>query len=116
MAVGPAASSPLLELWRRTTAAAPDEVVFTHLDDGEEPGDPLTPRALLARAAGLARALRARYPAGERILLLFPSGLDFIPAFWGCLAAGLVAVPLYPPEGRRARERFALLAQDPAPV
>jgi acyl-CoA synthetase (AMP-forming)/AMP-acid ligase II len=40
--------------------------------------------------------------SGERALLLYPPGLDFIPAFFGCLYAGVVAVPAYPPQPSQA--------------
>ena len=40
--------------------------------------------------------------AGERALLLYPAGLEFIAAFFGCLYAGVVAVPVYPPRRNRS--------------
>src|SRR5262249_55578178 len=51
---------------------------------------------LLAR--GAAATLQAAGLAGERALLLFPPGLEFIAAFMGCLYGGVVAVPAYPPD------------------
>lgn len=41
--------------------------------------------------------LQSRVAAGERALLLYPPGLDYIAGFFGCLYAGVVAVPAYPP-------------------
>ena len=35
---------------------------------------------------------------GERVLLAYPPGLDFFVAFLGCLKAGAIAVPVYPPD------------------
>lgn len=35
--------------------------------------------------------------AGERVILVYPPGLDFIVAHFGCLMAGCIAVPVYPP-------------------
>lgn len=54
---------------------------------------------------------------GQKVLLCFPPCLDFIFAHFGCLLAGAVAVPVYPPEfsGPRAKkgvEKLALIAQD----
>jgi len=34
---------------------------------------------------------------GERVALVFPTGIDFFDAFFGTLLAGAVPVPLYPP-------------------
>ncbi|WP_322007505.1 non-ribosomal peptide synthetase [Paraburkholderia tropica] len=52
-----------------------------------------------------ARALAARFArdgaAAERALILMESGVDYVSAFFGCLYAGVVAVPVYPPESKR---------------
>jgi len=72
---------------------------------------------LLARA--IAAALEGCAPAGARALLLFPSGLDFVAAFFGCVYAGIIAVPLPPPDPRRAQRALARLrtvAADAEPV
>jgi acyl-CoA synthetase (AMP-forming)/AMP-acid ligase II len=50
--------------------------------------------------------LQSRGLAGERALLLFPPGLDYITAFFGCLYAGVVAVPTYPPRRNRSGDRL----------
>ena len=49
------------------------------------------------RARAIAALLQEHGAAGERVLLLYPPGLDYIAAFFGCLYAGVVAVPAYPP-------------------
>ena len=49
---------------------------------------------------------------GERALLLYPSGLDFVAAFFGCLYAGVTAVPAYPPRRNRNMARIASIAND----
>src|SRR6185369_12396946 len=45
-------------------------------------------------------------------LLLYPAGLDFIVGFFGCLYAGVVAVPAYPPRMNRSLERIEAIAAD----
>jgi amino acid adenylation domain-containing protein len=66
-----------------------------------------------------ARAVAARLQqaglAGERVLLLYPPGLDFLPAFFGCLYAGAVAVPAYPPRANRPNPNLRSIAADCAP-
>ena len=52
--------------------------------------------------------------AGKRVLLLYPSGLDFIAAFMGCLYGGAIAVPAYPPRKNRSVERIEAIAADAA--
>ena len=49
---------------------------------------------------------------GERALLLYPAGLDFIVAFFGCLYAGVVAVPAYPPRRNRSLSRIQAIVDD----
>ena len=45
---------------------------------------------------------------GERALMLYPPGLDFIKALFGCFYAGVIAVPAYPPQKNRSLERISL--------
>ncbi|MBC7978497.1 MAG: AMP-binding protein, partial [Myxococcales bacterium] len=52
-------------------------------------------------AVEIAGALQARGLAGARVLLLYPPGLEYIEAFFGCLYAGAIAVPAYPPDPLR---------------
>ena len=76
-----------------------DRVAYTFLGDGEREDAHLTYAELDARARAIARELRHRgVRAGDRALLLYPPSLDFIPAFFGCLHAGVIAVPSYPPQ------------------
>ncbi|MEA2695243.1 MAG: hypothetical protein QOJ16_4630, partial [Acidobacteriota bacterium] len=88
----------------------PDSHAYTFLADGEGEGASLTYAQLDARARALAAVLAERGLRGERALLLFPPGLDFILAFWGCLYAGVVAVPAYPPKERAGQLDSRLLA------
>jgi acyl-CoA synthetase (AMP-forming)/AMP-acid ligase II len=72
---------------------------FTFLTDGEVEGDTLTYGELDVNARSIAAALRSHgLIPGERALLLYPPGLEFISAFFGCLYAGIIAVPAYPPQ------------------
>ncbi|MFW5810402.1 MAG: fatty acyl-AMP ligase, partial [Thermodesulfobacteriota bacterium] len=79
----------------------PDQTAFIFLKDGETEDGIFTYQALDRRARQIALRLRERVHAGERALLLYPSGLDFIAAFFGCLYAGVIAVPVYPPHPAR---------------
>ncbi len=77
------------------------DVGFTFLDDGEREGASLSFAELAAGARAVAATLQARGLAGERVLLMYPPGLDFIAAFFGCVYARAVAVPVYPPDPSR---------------
>ncbi|RKH60512.1 hypothetical protein D7X96_33470, partial [Corallococcus interemptor] len=87
----------LLKLVHGPSAHAP---LYTFLgDDGEE--TTWSASELDVRARRIASALSERGAAGERVLLLYPPGLDYIAGFFGCLYAGAVAVPAYPPDPMR---------------
>jgi acyl-CoA synthetase (AMP-forming)/AMP-acid ligase II len=48
----------------------------------------------------------------QPVLLLYPAGLDYIAAFFGCLYAGAIAVPAYPPRPNRSLDRIQAMVQD----
>jgi len=74
-------------------------LIFTR--DGIEPTARFTYGELAAAARRAAAMLVEAGAAGERALLLYPHGPDFVIAFLGCLYAGAVAVPAYPPRPNR---------------
>lgn len=75
----------------------------------------LTYGGLDAAAVTLARMLRSRIRVGERILMFYPPGQDFVQAFFGVLYAGGIAVPLVPPRRHGARPVMAALLADAQP-
>ena len=71
---------------------------YTFLADGENESAMLTYEQLDRRARVIATALTHRgAKPGDRCILLYPPGLDFIAAFFGAIYAGMIAVPCYPP-------------------
>jgi len=108
-------AATLPELLRRRAAEAGDDPAYTFLGDGEEVAAELTFAELDRRSRAVASALRDAGAAGERVLLLYPPGLDFVAAFLGCLDAGAVAVPAYPPASRRHLPRLRSIVADCRP-
>ncbi len=102
----------LVELLTHRAACQPDDRAFTFLVDGESEEIHLSYHELDRQARAIAAWLQSRDLAGQRALLLYPPGLDFIAAFFGCLYAGVVAVPLYPPRRNRSIERIEVVAAD----
>jgi amino acid adenylation domain-containing protein/non-ribosomal peptide synthase protein (TIGR01720 family) len=100
---------------RRQAGLHPRRRAFLFLADGEVESESLTYRALDRRARAVAALLQRHGAAGERVLLLFPPGLDFVTAFFGCLYAGMVAVPAPPPRSERSLPRLRAMVRDAAP-
>lgn len=90
----------------------PDRLAYTFLVDGETEEIRLTYQQLDERARAIAARLQALGATGGRALLLYPSGLDYIAAFFGCLYAGVVAVPAYPPRRNRSLDRINAIVSD----
>jgi acyl-CoA synthetase (AMP-forming)/AMP-acid ligase II len=112
MSRAPEGAATCTEVLRRRAALAPDREAFLYLPDGEAEGERLTYAALDARARGLAARLQAAGHAGGRALLGFAPGLDFVVGFFGCLYAGVVAVPIDLPENPEAARRVGAIAAD----
>jgi acyl-CoA synthetase (AMP-forming)/AMP-acid ligase II/acyl carrier protein len=72
----------------------------------------LTYAELDRRARAIARSLATRSAPGSTALLLYPLGLDFVAAFFGCLYARIIAVPLHPGRGKAAGQRLRTVAHD----
>jgi len=105
-------AATLIDLLRARAADTPDRMVFTYLRDGATPSESVTYAELDRRARETAAWLQPRFSAGDRALLLYPSGLEFLVAFLGCVYAGLIAVPAYPPRGRDIDPRIRAIAAD----
>ncbi|HHK1155574.1 TPA: non-ribosomal peptide synthase/polyketide synthase [Pseudomonas aeruginosa] len=100
----------LVQALRRRAVQEPERLALRFLaeDDGE--GVVLSYRDLDLRARSIAAALQAHAQLGDRAVLLFPSGPDYVAAFFGCLYAGVIAVPAYPPESARRHHQERLLS------
>jgi len=104
--------SNLVDLLRHRASHQAQDRAFTYLVDGETEEILLTYQALDRMARAVAARLQAANLEGERALLLYPAGLDFIAAFFGCLYAGVVAVPAYPPRRNRSLSRIQAIVDD----
>ncbi len=105
----------LVDLLQARALASPGRRAYTFLADGETESAALTWAELDGRARALGAALVGQGARGERVLLLFPPGLDFVAAFFGCLYAGAVAVPCHPPRPHRDQPRLRAIACDARP-
>ena len=99
-------AATLVDLLHHRASSRPDRVVYNFLMDGETEEVSLTYEQLEREAKAIAAYLQSFTVPQDRVLLLFPAGLDYITAFFGCLYAGLTAIPAYPPRPNRSLNRI----------
>jgi acyl-CoA synthetase (AMP-forming)/AMP-acid ligase II/acyl carrier protein len=102
----------LVEVLRARAELQPDRVGYVFLLDGERKEIQLTYGELDRQARAIAARLQDAGATGERALLLFQPGLDYIAAFFGCLYAGVTAVPAFPPRPNRPMPRLQGIVAD----
>ena len=102
----------LVERLRWRAQFQPDQTAYIFLGDGETEESRFTYQQLDLQARTIAARLQLLGAKGERVLLLYPQGLDYLAAFMGCLYAGAVAVPTYPPRRNRHDARLETIAKD----
>ncbi|MBK5295820.1 MAG: fatty acyl-AMP ligase [Vicinamibacteria bacterium] len=109
----------LVEMLRYRAEVQPHDRAYTFLHNGEQEVASVSWCELDRQSRAIAAHLQARVAAGQRALLLYPSGLEFVAAFFGCLYARVVAVPVQVPQGGRAEaalERLRGIADDATPA
>ncbi|MCB0167234.1 MAG: amino acid adenylation domain-containing protein, partial [Anaerolineae bacterium] len=105
----------VVDLLRRRAEHQPAQTAYTFLRDGEVEDGNLSYQALDQQARAIAARLQTIGRPGERVLLLFQPGLDYIAAFFGCLYAGMIAVPAYPPHPKRPMSRLKTIITNAEP-
>jgi amino acid adenylation domain-containing protein len=113
--VAPVNFSSIVDLLHRRAAECNGDTGYTFLADGEAAATHLTFAAMDRRARAIGALLQQAASPGERALLLFPPGIEFISAFFGCLYAGVIAVPAYPPRAAKGQERLRSIVRDSRP-
>lgn len=109
------AISSIVSLLQCRAAECPEKSAYTFLADGQET-DRLTFAELEWCSRAVAAHLQERKLFGERAVLLYPPGIDYISAFYGCIASGVVAVPAYPPRMNRNLDRIESIIEDAQPA
>ncbi|ELP53462.1 AMP-binding enzyme family protein [Microcystis aeruginosa TAIHU98] len=89
-----------------------EQTAYIFLANGETETARLTYQQLDQKAKALAAQLQLQMSPGERALLLYPSGEEFIIAFFACLYAGVIAVPVYPPRRNQKLSRLRAITRD----
>jgi acyl-CoA synthetase (AMP-forming)/AMP-acid ligase II len=101
----------LVELLEERARLHADTVAYTFLKDGSDPVS-ITYGELDRRARAVGRHLAAKTSRGDRVLLLYPPGLDFVAGFFGSMFGGVVPVPLPLTGTRGGFEKIVLVSAD----
>lgn len=102
----------LVELLQALATDCADKQLYRVLNDKLEIENQLDMITLNTKARAIAAYLQEKsiHP-NERALLVYPTGLDFITAFMGCLYAGVIAVPVSPPLNKTLMKRFQHISE-----
>jgi amino acid adenylation domain-containing protein len=95
--------------------AHPERTAFTFLSTSDFPSAHLSFAALENEARRIASAVVALNLRHRPVLLLYPPGLEYLSAFFGCLYAGAIAVPFFPPRLNRSLRRLESVLADAQP-
>src|SRR3954471_21916894 len=106
----------LVAVLRMRAATSPDRIVYRFLTGETKSELRITYRELDRRARAMASVISTRAARGDRALLLIPPSLDYVAAYFGCLYAGVIAVPAYPPNPRRPDPRVPAIVLDCSPT
>ncbi len=101
-----------MDALRYRASHSPQQIAYKFLTDGDEEENNLTYLELLKRSQAIAAHIQAVCTPAQRVLLLYPPGLDFIAGFYGCVMAGVVAVPAYLPRGKRNQHLLKTILAD----
>jgi acyl-CoA synthetase (AMP-forming)/AMP-acid ligase II len=105
----------LLSMLDQRASQNPEKLAYIFLKDRENQEQRITYQQLSQISQRIAARLQSLIPPGARALLLYPQGLEFIAAFLGCLSAGIIAVPAYPPKRNQKISRLIAIIEDCQP-
>ncbi len=105
-----------VELLQWRASHQTERSALTFLLDGENTAVSFTYAQLNQQAHSIATALQTKASVGERALLLYQPGMEYIAAFLGCLYAGVIAIPAYLPSPNRPPLRLQAIVQDAQPM
>jgi len=110
------APSTLIELLESRARTFGDKLAFRYVPDGEGKTVEVSYRELRRRACEIAAHLQATCGRDERVLLIYPPGIDYVCAFFGCVYSGNLPVPVVPPRPNRRSSAIAAICGSAAPA
>jgi acyl-CoA synthetase (AMP-forming)/AMP-acid ligase II len=92
----------LAQVLESRAETTPDKTLYTFVQNDEKETETVTYKELDAKARGIAVNLLKQARPGQRALMLYTSHKDFIFSFFGCLYAGIIAVPVKPTQNKNS--------------
>ena len=99
----------LVDALHQLSQSIPTDVAYTFLNDGDADTTDITYRELEMRSQAIAARLQNKLKPGDRAALVYEPSIDYIAALIGCFSAGVVAVPVYPPDPMRIQRTVTRL-------
>ncbi|NQZ20711.1 MAG: AMP-binding protein [Colwellia sp.] len=100
----------IVECLYHNSIEKPDEVAYEFVTDLSLPTETITYHQLYTDVCQIAKNLLNNITPGDCILLLYPPGIEYIKAFFACVMAGVVAIPLYPPKKNSKSDKVFIVA------
>lgn len=97
----------LLDVLTYWAKVQPERKAYTMLDSNGAEDSCITYGELYSQATEIARFLLANQLQFSNAVLIYPPGIEFIVAFWGCLYAGVSPAPIHTPKRKRSNKKIA---------
>lgn len=101
----------IIECLERNSIERPNDIAYEFVTDLSLPAETITYGQLYADVKNIAANLVEKVGPGNCLLLLYPPSIEYVKAFFACVMAGVVAVPLYPPKKNAKSDKIFIVAQ-----
>lgn len=108
-------NATIISLLLDQAETTPDKTALCFLKNGESLEYSITYGELVEKVKTIGSYLLSLNLEGGRVLLLYPSGIDFVASFFGCLLAKVIAIPAYPPRSNQKSEMVNSIIVDAKP-
>jgi acyl-CoA synthetase (AMP-forming)/AMP-acid ligase II/acyl carrier protein len=100
----------IVECLYHNSIEKPDAIAYEFFTDLSLPTKTITYQQLYADVCQIAKNLLDNVSQGDCVLLLYPPSIEYIKAFFACMMAGVVAIPLYPPKKNSKSDNVFIVA------
>lgn len=106
--------SRIIDILIERAVKTPDQIAYIFIEPNKDIN--ITYKNLLDRVSTVANNIKQACTKDDRVLLVYAPGLDYIIAFYACLLANVIAVPVYPPSSKELIDKLQLIIDDANPT